>query len=343
MIPTENKYFWILQIFGWGAVASTNFLIQSFADFPMKLLLFNSLAPFSIGIFVTSVYRFLIYKRKWQHLSFYKILGLTLVSSAILTGAFMIPITVIFNFLFSDNLSIIEFLSNGFILGIAMLAWCVIYFSIHYFNSWYQAEVDKWKMVADMKEAQLGSLKSQINPHFIFNAINNIRSLILEDKEKARDMLLNFSDLFRYSLLQTDKAKVTIRQELEMVNQYFELLSIQYEDKLKYNITIDDTLKEIEVPPMMLQLLVENAVKHGISQFKEGGSILINIEKESNHVNIKVKNTGSLNISSRLGDKLGVGLENIIKRLDILYNGNAKLDLREESNFVQAEILIPIT
>ncbi len=84
-------------------------------------------------------------------------------------------------------------------------------------------------------------------------------------------MLLNFSDLFRYSLKNTDQSKVTLKEELEIVNQYLELLSIQYEDKLHYKIQVEEGLELFELPPMMLQLLVENAVKHGISQFKEGG------------------------------------------------------------------------
>jgi len=193
-----------------------------------------------------------------------------------------------------------------------------------------------------MKDAQLGSLKSQINPHFVFNTLNNIRSLILEDKERAREMLLNFSDLFRYALKNTDQSKVKLEEELDIVNQYLELLSIQYEDKLKYKINVDADLEEVELPPMMLQLLVENAVKHGISQFKEGGSILIDIDQGNGFLNINVKNTGNLKVSSKLGDKLGVGLDNIRKRLDLIYSGNANLKMSEVNNFVLASIKIPM-
>ena len=218
----------------------------------------------------------------------------------------------------------------------------MIYFSIQFFNNWNKAEVEKWKLAAEIKDAQLGSLKSQINPHFVFNTINNIRALILEDKEKARDMLLNFSDLFRYALKNTDQSKVTLQDELEIVNQYLELLSIQFENKLKYKIDVDSGLENMTVPPMMLQLLVENAIKHGISQFKEGGSILIDIDQGNGFLNIHVKNTGSLSKSAKLGDKLGIGLENIRKRLDLIYNGKANLKMDEIDNFVVASIKIPV-
>ena len=101
----------------------------------------------------------------------------------------------------------------------------------------------------------------------------------MEDNDKAREMLLNFSDLFRYALKNTDHSRVELREELEIVNQYLELLSIQYEDKLSYRIQVDGGLGQQQLPPMMLQLLVENAVKHGISKFREGGLITIDIDK----------------------------------------------------------------
>jgi len=98
----------------------------------------------------------------------------------------------------------------------------------------------------------------------------------------------------------------------------------------------------MELPPMMLQLLVENAVKHGISQFKEGGNILIDIEQGKGFMNIHVRNTGNLKTSSSLGDKLGVGLENIRKRLELIYNGKANLQMKEVNEYVVASIKIPM-
>jgi len=243
----------------------------------------------------------------------------------------------------SHSVTAASFIGNMLIFSIILLCWNLIYFSIHYFNNWTQAEIEKWQLAAEMKDAQLGSLKSQIKPHFIFNTINNIRSLILEDKEKARDMLLNFSDLFRYALKNTDQSKVELKEELEIVNQYLELLSIQYEDKLHYQIQVDEGLETVEIPPMMLQLLVENAIKHGISQFKEGGSVLINIERKEGVLTIQVRNTGNLGTASRLGDQLGVGLANISKRLELIYNGKANLQMSETGNYVVASINIPIS
>ncbi|MEM6807238.1 MAG: histidine kinase, partial [Bacteroidota bacterium] len=178
-------------------------------------------------------------------------------------------------------------------------------------------------------------------PHFVFNALNNIRALILEDPQKARDMLLNFSDLFRYSLKHSDQVKVELAEEIEIVNQYLELLSIQYEDKLSYEIELDDSLDKIQIPPMVLQLLVENAVKHGISQRKEGGTIKINISEKASELRIQVENSGRLKKGNKLGEKLGVGLKNISSRLELIYNGKASFQIYEEQESVIAQLNIP--
>lgn len=343
MIKTGNRNFWIAQIIGWGLFMLSNLLVQMSAGFPVDMLIYNSITPLFVGFLITASYRHFIKKSNWKDWSFGKIIGMIFLSTIFLSFVFMVLLFSIFFYVFKvEGITFSSFLANMFIFSLIILVWNVIYFFIHFFNNWNQAEIEKWKMVAEMKDAQLGSLKSQINPHFVFNTLNNIRSLILEDKDKAREMLLNFSDLFRYALKNTDQSKVSLEEELNIVNQYLELLSIQYEDKLKYKINVDEKLETVKLPPMMLQLLVENAVKHGISQFKEGGSILIDIDHGNGFLNINVKNTGSLNISSKLGDKLGVGLENIRKRLDLIYNGNANLKMSEINEFVLASIKIPM-
>ena len=343
MIKTGNRNFWIAQLIGWSIFGLSNFLVQSTVEISFKVLILNCVFPMLVGLFVTTSYRALIRNKKWKRWRFVKMLFLVFGSTFLLTTFF---VGIIFGgliYVFQiEGIIYPTIFSNFMISFIIMLAWNMIYFCVHYFNNWNQAEVEKWKLAAEMKDAQLGSLKSQINPHFVFNTLNNIRSLILEDKEKAREMLINFSDLFRYALKNSDQSKVNLEEELNIVNQYLELLSIQYEDKLKYEINVDGGLEGAKLPPMMLQLLVENAVKHGISQFKEGGSILIDIDQGNGFLNINVKNTGNLQLSSKLGDKLGIGLENIRKRLDLIYNGNANLKMSEVNDFVLASIKIPM-
>jgi sensor histidine kinase YesM len=343
MIKTGNRNFWIAQIFGWTLLSGSILAIQFTAGLPMEKILYNSLTPMLVGFILTSVYRYIIRKLDWRNWSLNKTLVFLIGSTFILTSVFMLAVFIVIRFAYGLHaLGIAGFLGNMFTFTLIILTWNLIYFSIHYFNNWTAAELEKWKLAAEIKDAQLGSLKSQIQPHFVFNTINNIRSLILEDKEKAREMLLNFSDMFRYALKNTSHSKVKLGEELEIVNQYLELLSIQYEDKLQYKIHVEEDLEDLKLPPMMLQLLVENAVKHGISQFTEGGTILIDIKQAEKFLNIEVRNTGNLNASSTLEDHLGVGLENIRKRLDLIYSGKATMNIREIDNHVLAAIKIPV-
>lgn len=343
MVKTGDKNFWKAQTIGWFLFVLSNFIVQFLAGLPVKLLLLNTIIPFLVGLLVTTVYRYLIKNSDWRSYSFIKILGAVFVSTILLTIVFTALTISILVFVFKfGEITFPAILANALIFGVVMLNWNMIYFCIQFFNNWNRAELEKWKLAAEIKDAQLGSLKSQINPHFVFNTLNNIRALILEDKDKAREMLLNFSDLFRYALKNTEQSKVELKEELNIVNQYLELLSIQYEDKLKYKINVDEGLEEVELPPMMLQLLVENAVKHGISQMKNGGDVLIDIEQGEGFMNINVRNTGSLKTSSKLGDKLGVGLENIRKRLELIYNGKANLQMKEVNEYVVASIKIPM-
>jgi len=279
MIETGDRNFWLAQTLGWGLVMLSNTIVQYIAGFPIFLLLVNSIFPFFAGFLITTIYRYFIKRRTWKNWSVGKVIFMIVVSTIIMTVLFLCTAFPIISKLLNIPFEWVGMLSNAMIFAIVFLIWNLIYFFIHYFNNWNKAEVEKWKLIAEKKDAELGSLKSQINPHFVFNAINNIRALILEDKIKARDMLLNFSDLFRYSLKNTDQSTVSLKEELEIVNQYLELLAIQYESKLKYRIDVDPALESMTMPPMMLQLLVENAIKHGISQFKEGGSINIIIDR----------------------------------------------------------------
>ena len=342
MITTGNKNFWKAQLIGWTIVATSNLLLQWFMGLPPSTYITNALLPLILGFLITTIYRYWIKNYAWKTWDFSKIILMIIGSTILLTVIFLVICHIFIWLLEGQGLYPEEFFSNFIIFGFIFLVWNLIYFLIHYFNRLHYAEIEKWKLVAEMKEAQLGSLKSQINPHFVFNALNNIRALILEDPSKAREMLLNFSDLFRYSLKHSDNATVPLEQELEIVEQYLDLLSIQFEDKLSYTLNIDNTLEMPDVPPMVLQLLVENAIKHGISQYKDGGDIVINIYENKNALHIEVKNTGSLEKTESLGNRLGVGLKNIKKRLDLIYNGNAHLHLKEVGNFVVASIKIPL-
>lgn len=205
----------------------------------------------------------------------------------------------------------------------------------------YQSKQDELKqklfIEKNLKEANLNTLKGQINPHFIFNSLNNIRGLVQENPAKSKEMITRISELLRSSLLSGKTNFVTLEQELETVENFLEISKIQYENRLHFHLDISSETKSIQIPPMIVQMLVENAVKHGISILKDGGEINIKTFLNNNNFHIIVKNTGSI---SQHESSTKIGLKNIEERLKLLYNDKASFKLSEENNEVTAEIII---
>ena len=202
-------------------------------------------------------------------------------------------------------------------------------------------EVEKLALKAALQEAELMVLKNQINPHFLFNALNNIRSLILIEPEKARKMVTHISDLLRYSIQFNASEKVSLKEEVEIVKDYLQLESIQFDERLKYDIEISPETLKIPIPPMAIQLLVENAIKHGLSTQAAGGTILIRTKANDENLIIEVINSGQLQTNKK---REGIGLKNLMERLKILFGPFAEFSLSNtENNTVTASLKIPLS
>ena len=214
-----------------------------------------------------------------------------------------------------------------------------IYLIIYFFRNYKREEIEKWKLQTALKDAELIALKAQINPHFLFNALNNIRALILEDQMKARDMVSHLSELLRYSIQFNTSEKVTIADELEIVQKYLELESIHYEKRLSFSIDSSSELSGYKIPPMIIQLMAENAVKHGISQVKQGGEININVGSEENELILEVCNTGELKKNNSNG---GIGLRNATERIRLLFESEPNLQLSQEGKMVKSVLKLPL-
>jgi LytS/YehU family sensor histidine kinase len=173
----------------------------------------------------------------------------------------------------------------------------------------------------------------------MFNSLNNIRGLMLEDIDRARNMLTSLSETLRYSLTKSDSNAIALEDELEMVENYIEISKIQFENRLRFNTNIDNYTLNILIPPMIIQMLVENAIKHGISNLKEGGTIILSTTLITNQLSIEVANTGILSQSK---DSTQLGIKNIEKRLELLYGDAATFNIKEKENQVIATIKIPV-
>jgi len=185
-------------------------------------------------------------------------------------------------------------------------------------------------------------LKSQLNPHFIFNALNSIRALVDENPQKCKKAITQLSNILRSSLA-SDKNKLTkFQDELLMVTAYLGLESIRFEERLKTEFDIDEDSYNFLVPPLMLQTLVENGIKHGISKLKEGGFIKLKTSVVDEKLQIQIRNSGYYENGKKESKNGGLGLNNTYKRLNLLYHDDAEFRVfNEDEHTVLTELIIP--
>jgi two-component sensor histidine kinase len=221
--------------------------------------------------------------------------------------------------------------------------WLLIYLVWHYINKNRNDQIVKLQLEAMVKSLELKTIKSHINPHFIFNAHNSIRALVDENPERARRAITELSNILRSSLQVEKMETVPLEQELSIVKDYLALEQMRFEERLQVELDIDpDTLHQ-PVPPMMLQTLVENAIKHGISKRENGGVVRIISGYENNQHIIRVQNSGLLNTNNGTANE-GFGVKSTRERLKILYAGKASFDIYPGTSeqTVEVKISLPV-
>lgn len=224
---------------------------------------------------------------------------------------------------------------------ILLLIWNFIYFAYHFIMKSRKQQLDTLQLEALVKSLELKTIKAHINPHFIFNALNGIRALIDENPVRARSAVTELSNILRSSLNVEKGETVSLEDELKIVKDYLALENMRFEDRLKIEYDIDDDTLDQQVPPMMLQTLVENAIKHGISKNIKGGVVRIISDFSNEYHEMAVQNTGRLN-GALLSN--GFGLSSTQNRLSLLYGEKAKFEIKQLSNdLVEAKVLIPVS
>ena len=228
-----------------------------------------------------------------------------------------------------------------FMTGLRLTAiWVLAYHLYHI----YQKEIETAKQNAALsvvaKQAQLDSLMTQLNPHFLFNSLNSIKSLVIEKPETARRAIDLLSDILRTSLYQKDASDIPVQDELGLVRDYVELEKLRFEERLNMSVQMNENVNSFKVPALSIQLLVENAIKHGIGKRIKGGTIDLMISREGDQLKIIVENPG---VFEEHNSEAGLGLKNLKERLLVQYKGEASLTLEnQESDTVSATLLIPI-
>ena len=235
----------------------------------------------------------------------------------------------------------LRFLSNLIFDSPMVLVWISVYYIWHYVELGSKAEIQKVRLESLVKELELKTIKSHINPHFIFNALNSIRALVDENPERARTAITELSNILRSSMQAEKMETVPFERELNIVKDYLALEHIRFEDRLQIEYDIDEDTLDQPVPPMMLQTLVENAIKHGIGKQKNGGLVKVISDYRNDHHELIVQNTGQMNAGN--GDSDGFGINSTRNRLKLLFGGKASFDIRNAGNdMVEAIVKMPV-
>lgn len=228
---------------------------------------------------------------------------------------------------------------------IIYIGWFGLYFFYHLFDRFNRSEIERLRLTTHAKEAELRALKSQVNPHFIFNSLNSLRALIDENPARARDAVTQLANLLRYSLQSGQLETVPFEEELRVTHDYLALEQVRHEERLRVRLDIAPETLSLPIPPMLLQTLVENAVKYGISTRPEGGEIAIIARRENDSLRLRVTNPGEIAspTARRSGSSTGLGLHNAAERLRLLFGQRATLHLRaERPELVVAEAIVPL-
>ena len=232
-------------------------------------------------------------------------------------------------------------LSHAFSYFILFFIWSLIYFMYHYVTKSRKQQLDTLRLETLIKELELKTIKGHINPHFIFNSLNSIRALVDENPKRARAAVTELSNILRSSLLVEKVETVPLGKELNIIKDYLALENMRFEDRLKIEYEIDEDTLDQPVPPMMLQTLVENAIKHGISKQINGGVVKVISDFNGEFHELAVQNTGSLNGYRNGGE--GFGLYSTTNRLNLLYGDKARFEIKQiNGSIVEARVSLPI-
>lgn len=343
--------YWKCQLAGWtGAGLYWALDAALHGGFNWDLAAAYFIPDILIGIGITHGYRYLAHRNGWTDDELKALFKVTLPAVGV-TGALFILLTGIKNYLVRWLFGVpaeaslwMSFEKNGLTLmatGIRLMAiWILAFHLYHYARLRIRLAADRARLEIAVKQAELQNLSAQLNPHFFFNALNSIKALVASTPDDARRAVDLLTALLRQALAQNAVPAIPLADEMNLVCDYLELEKIRFEERLAYQINVPGKLSALRLPPLALQALVENAVKHGIASLPAGGQILVQARLTDSALELIVQNSGKL--AANAGDD-GTGLRNLRERLQLQYQGRASLALSQQSaETVSATLKIPL-
>jgi glucose-6-phosphate-specific signal transduction histidine kinase len=334
--------YWACQIAGWGTYSAVVFgITTAFTGWRANILIcFLLFFIYSIGL--THLLRRTIRKRQW--LAERAFPGLLYVfAGAVATGLFQtVLIVVIARAAVGPNV----FDTTGIISAASSVTficcvWAAAYVVVHWYRRYRESQLREVQAQLSLQRAELRALQAQVNPHFLFNSLNAIRGTVRENPEQAEGMITSLSNLFRRSLRSDGAQLIPLAEEMEAVSDYLALESARFDERLKVLVEVQPEAGQWQVPAMLVQTLVENAVKHGISKLPKGGCVCIRGALDDHSLVLEIENTGSLRQEDSEPRGMHTGLANARERLRLLCGSRASLSLSDRDGKVAAKVVIP--
>jgi two-component sensor histidine kinase len=348
MSRRNNLVYWWCQVGGWFSYGLTMIFFAFIFDSKPNPIFYPRLCITIVsGILFTHLFRSLIigFKlrppfplQKWWLLV---LLFFSVVVFYSLTNSALVEWVGLYDPKIKFSVST-RFFSNLIFDSPMIFIWVSIYYVWHYVQLGRMNEIQKVRLETLVKELELKTIKAHINPHFIFNALNSIRALVDENPARARTAITELSNILRSSMQAEKLETVTLEKELSIVKDYLALETIRFESRLRVVYHIDEDTLDQPVPPMMLQTLVENAIKHGIGKQREGGVVEIWSEFKNDQHQLIIKNTGAVEEDLDI-DNSGFGVSSTKNRLALLFGDKANFFIQNtKDHMVEAVVRLPL-
>jgi len=334
--------YWVCQCAGWSCFT---LYILTFAilysGFHLGAVIEIVLIDSVLCLLLTHGLRGWMRRRGWilmsVHRLFPRLVAATVLLAALLTGLVLLVGTTILRSIHPRDSGFLAYVFVGFMFALG--GWLVIYFWVRGRRNRRALEMQALQLQVIARDAQLHALQGQLNPHFLFNCLNSLRALIVEDPGRSQMMVTRMAELLRRSLRTNPAETIPLQEEMVAVKDYLDLERMRFEDRLRVISFLEPRALTCRVPPMIVQILVENGLKHGIAHLPQGGELRIAACVVNGRLQVEVTNSGKLYTDAGL---TGSGLHNARERLRLIYGDSASLTLAaRDSENVVATLVIP--
>lgn len=339
----KTRLYWISQIGGWLLYAAVVGVFNVLTGNKLSAeLIYSLISIFLIGLSVAHLFRLIIIKLNWMRYNIPRLVPRILIGTLLAGIVVYFLKSIIIERIIVQNdyeLNVTEAFPSIISWTLLYLIWSLLYFLFHFVTNYKKEEIKNLRWQAAKNEIELNKLKSQLNPHFIFNSMNSIRALVNEDPVLAKEAITQLSNVLRNSLLMGRKKLISLDDEMKLVSDYLGLEKTRFEERLTIIKNIRKETEGFLLPPLMVQTLVENGIKHGTSKLPEGGIIEINSTLKEGNLEIEIFNSGVYDSAKE--SETGFGILNTIQRLKLMYGEKALFKIINENGRVKTTLLIP--